>query len=228
MFPEVENFLGVEDEDGVIGVFESGDENSGNFLISHFISTSLKRKSKVAFLALEQTLGHYHAIGLKSGLNLIKSQSENFVVIEALKEFDEIYASKGDFAEDVLKKTLSALDAFGKDEDKVLIVDRISLMTSYGLNLRDSIRFVRNLINEAVERDFKVTALTRLDPDNEEFNSFFAHYCDLRIQVEPLKTGRSNLVNGNVAIKRKRKKAHFKIEDKTVRIIPIGASKAVL
>ena len=47
-------------------------------------------------IAFEHTLGHYHAVSLKTGENLLKrKESGEVVFFEALKSIGEGYAGKG-------------------------------------------------------------------------------------------------------------------------------------
>ena len=72
-------------------------DTSGGFLLHHFIADSVKSDSDLVVVGLDQTLGHYHGVGLKLGVDLIKRQKlGRLVFVDLLKTVSGAYASPSD------------------------------------------------------------------------------------------------------------------------------------
>ena len=99
MFSEVHSALKL-DQHPVAGklvnlVEEKGD--LGGFLIHHFVADAVKSEGNVVLVGLEQTLGHYHSVGIKLGVDIIKKQKAGtFVFVDLLKSVCDTYASRCD------------------------------------------------------------------------------------------------------------------------------------
>ena len=97
MFPELHAVLKLDQKDlhgTYVNVLEEA-EQSGSFLVHHFLSHSLKSGKSIVFLGLEHSLGHYHAVGMKLGNNLQKAKEAGQIAfIEGLKLTSEAYGKK--------------------------------------------------------------------------------------------------------------------------------------
>ena len=99
MFLEVHSALKL-DQHPVAGklvnlVEEEGD--LGGFLVHHFVSDAVKSNATVVLVGMDQTLGHYHGVGLKLGVDIIKRQKVGcFVFVDLLKAVSDAYTSSSD------------------------------------------------------------------------------------------------------------------------------------
>lgn len=226
MFPDVSQFLNVDpDSHRLISINENVEKN---FLIHHFTSETLKKnEERVVFLALEQTFGHYNAVGLKLGVNLQKLRDSRLIFIEGLKIFLESYSSDSverGFADEMFQRIQDAVGNKLKGSKVVLIVDKLSLLLSMGLTQAACSKFFRRITNFCLDNGVRLIVST--SSGNDELRSQIDYLAHLTIHLEPLATGSSYHVHGNIRVEDK--VAHFKIEDKNVRIFALGESKAVL
>ena len=219
----------------------------GEFLIHHFLSLAIKSSHSVIFVGLEQTLGHFHGVGLKFGINLMKSQAEGKVVfLEALKDLCNDYASgeKGSKYElssslSLEKVALNINEICQKTEGRItIIVDNLSVCQYIGVSAKHVLDFIRYL-HSLRDRDQRISTVirqseTESDPSDPIYvtANYAALSSDLSLQVWPLKTGHSESITGNLSYEwntnGKTGVVQFRLEDKAVRIFALGASDAVL
>jgi KaiC/GvpD/RAD55 family RecA-like ATPase len=229
----------VEEEDGL-----------GSFLVHHFLSSSLESQKKVLFLGLEQSLGHYHAVGLKSGINLLKlKESGQLVFLEGLKSIADAYDqttndSSFNFANGLgvgqLQQHLQReLERLSKDSRVTVIVDKVSLLLSLGVSADAAIAFARTLQRVTSEAGADCVLLGRRDPDDTDeglnrLTSYLARTSDLSVICWPLEYGKSSSVTGNLRFEWingddiESGRYQFRVEEKDVKVFALGASRAVL
>ena len=88
MFPELNNFLGVNEADLLNGKLAVITERGANasFIVHHMLSTYLKNGHKVCLVALAQSFNHFSTVSNKCGTNLSKMRDDgNLIFIEGLK-----------------------------------------------------------------------------------------------------------------------------------------------
>lgn len=256
MFPDVHSVLKLDQRDlrGVtVNILEER-EQSGSFLIHHFLSHGLKSGKNVLFLGLEQSFGHYHVAGMKLGNNLQKARESGQVVfIEGLKMIGEAYSKEkaedgqefnflsSDVEEPLknlfirVRKDAEALLNRGSNKELLIIVDKLSILGTLGLSPFDLAVFAKYLHQLTVNLSANLVTLTRADPEDEsskELTIYLLENFDLSIWTWPLKTGKSSLVSGNIKfqwlVMCEEGRYQYSVDDKSVKVFALGASNAVL
>ena len=121
-----------------------------------------------------------------------------------------------------------------------IIVDKLSVLLSLGVPADAVVVFARYLqsLAEKTGDRFDVVLLTRRDPDDVDgalnrVSSCLTRSSDLTIRCWPLGSGKSGSVTGNLSFEYsgggcETGRFQFSVEDKTVRVFALGASKDVL
>ena len=253
MFPEVHSVLKL-DQKGLRGFFVNileESEQCGSFLIHHFLSHGLKSGKSVLFLGLEQSLGHYHAVGMKLGVNVQKAkESGQLIFFEGLKMIGEAYGGQDSAfnfisgpCQDPLKRLcLEIRDHVQKHsqdhpgKEMMIILDKLSLFQTLGVSVHDIAIFTKYLHQIASASSGTLGTLVRKDPEDdvssEELTNYLLENSDLSIWTWPLRTGKSSSVSGNLEFqwldRSESGRYQFSVEDKNVRVFALGASNAVL
>jgi len=98
MFPEVNSALKLDQHPVAgkrINIVEE-DVDLGGFLIHHFVSGAVQSDSDILLIGIDQTLGHYHGVGLKLGVDLIKRQKAgHFIFLDLLKDVSGLCGHSG-------------------------------------------------------------------------------------------------------------------------------------
>ena len=245
------------DGSSALVAIEEEEDQLGAFLVHHFLVTSIKNRRKVVFIGLEQSLGHYSAVALKNGINLHKFRDTGqLVFIEGLKNYADAYlgdAGDGfDFIakprdRQVLKQLYKRVEqevnrlntAASACASTTVIVDKLSVLLSLGVPSNDVVIFARYLQSMVQKsQGCEVVLLTRRDPDDvdEALNSvsaYLARSSDLVVRCWPLCSGKSSSVTGNLCFEWsdgacETGRFQFRLEEKTVRVFALGASRDVL
>ena len=245
------------DRSSAVVAIEEEEDQLGAFLVHHFLGTSIKNRRKVVFVGLEQSLGHYSAVALKNGINLHKFRDTGqLVFIEGLKNYADAYlgdAGDGfDFVarprdREVLKQLYKRVEqevnkAGPGCASTTVIVDKLSVLLSLGVPANDVVIFARYLQSMVQKRQkgCEVVLLPRRDPDDvdEALNSVSAYLTrssDLVVRCWPLCSGKSSSVTGNLCFEWSAGGAcgetgrfQFRVDEKTVRVFALGASRDVL
>ena len=121
-----------------------------------------------------------------------------------------------------------------------IIVDKLSVLLSLGVPADAVVVFARYLQSLAEKTGDRcdVVLLTRRDPDDVDgalnrVSSCLTRSSDLTIRCWPLGSGKSGSVTGNLSFEYsgggcETGRFQFSVEDKTVRVFALGASKDVL
>ena len=254
MFLEVHSALRLESLDqrvdagnSLVSIVEEEDQ-LGAFLIHHFLGASLKSKRKVIFVGLEQSLGHYQAVAVKNGVNLHKARDEGqLVFLEGVKSYADAYLHQNvrvgfDFVarpreRDVMRTLFKQIEKEVSDGATV-IVDKLSVLLSVCVPADSVIVFARYLHSLAARARCDVVILSRRDPDEVDgplnrLASSLSRSSDLAIRCWPLSSGKSGSVTGNLSFEYSDGgcdvgRFQFGVEDKTVRVFALGASRDVL
>lgn len=253
MFPEVQGSLRLDKNNlagKTVAIFESEDR-LGAFLVHHFLQNALGSKSPVIFVGVEQSLGHYHAVGMKTGCNLIKARdSGQLHFVELLKNLGQTYGSDEDLETpnsfwhpngkpnlvNIYKHVEDTLKGLpDNSQPPTVIIDKLSLFLAMGATPQALIIFFTHLRHLILAQGGTLILLGRRDPDHahqETLSHFIEFRSDLVIQIWPLSTGKSPNVTGNLDYSWNfmgdQGRYQFYLDDKTVRVFALGTSKAVL
>ena len=166
MFLEVHSALRLEsldqrtDGSSCLVAIEEAEDQLGAFLVHHFLGSSIKKRRKVIFLGMEQSLGHYQSVAAKNGVNLHKARDTGqLVFLEGVKNFADAYVNNQaninfDFMarpreRDVMRTLFKQIEvelikATGADCDgATVIVDKLSVLLSLGVPAHAVIVFAR-------------------------------------------------------------------------------------
>ncbi len=247
MFPDFHAKMRLEGNHGAlfVNILEESDQ-CGAFLIHHFLSHSLKEDKSVVFVGVEQSVGHYHAVGLKFGNNLAKARDKGQICfIEHSKESGQAYLEGRTIDRreltDRIRREVEAVRDLRPTRPVVVMVDKLSLLASGGgMAALDTIALARDLqrLLRPEDSDCLVTLCRCRCPDDtvDALPHYLSHSSDLNVRVWPLLTGRSASVTGNLELEwpcrreegRAKERLQFKLEERNIKTFAIGASDAVL
>ena len=247
MFPELHAALKLDQRsitEKRINIVEE-ECGCGTFLLHHFISQGSKNGNLI-LVGLDQTLGHYHGVGLKLGSDLLKLQkSGRFVFIDLLKEVQSNYLKEEKF---FLKSTLDLIKTKAEEMQKPMVIfDKLSLLLSLGYGVSDVqkfLQFIQIIVGDAggtlvtvfngySSRDLekRYGGEVELDYEDDAIVAFLDHTSHLTIVSWPLLTGHSEDVAGNFMfgwVDGESGRYQYNIEEKSVNVFALGASSAVL
>ena len=242
MFPQVETSLRLDKrplEGAHVAIVEE-ESHLGSVLVHHFLSKEIKAGNSVVFLGLEQSIGHYHAVGMKSGVNLLKSrESGQIIFVEALKQLSDAYIDGFDTLLDRIAgevfEALTDIVAKRPGIKVTVIIDKLTLLLSLGFSTRDVFVFVRKLALKLGEVGGNLVTLCHRTEDKEDCNKLanvVGEDADLSVVVWPLTSGKSSSVTGNMRFywkgSRESGRYQFRTEEKDVKVFALGMSSAVL
>ena len=163
MFPEINTALRLDkysSENKRINIVQDPTSDA-SFLLHHFASTAVKANANILIIALEQTIGHFHGVGMKLGYDTLKLQKKGqLVFFDALKNVHESYLTESttnsdsndifDFQsnlEDASTRLSRTIEIKLKEFDDhsrplYVIIDKLSLLLSIGVKISKVIRFI--------------------------------------------------------------------------------------
>lgn len=222
-----------------------------DFVVHHFLSVYVKRGYNVCLVTVAHTLRHYACIQLKLGNNFTPATGK-VEIVECLKLFTgdvSLTSSESVFSFlttgnmsgllTTLRTMYNGLE--NKTVPTLLIIDDLSLFHSLGAEIGSLSNFIHGLIQMTTQ--WPRTTLLNLLHCDLGFSSndmvalwrAISHVSDLLVDVRALKTGYCADVDGQITItwaskvrKPERKSFHFKLSERTVSLIPMGLSSAVL
>lgn len=218
-----------------------GSTDKSCFILHHFISKGVKTGQKVFILGLEQSFGHYHSVGLKLGLNLLKQrEAKELIFYEGLKKIVSLCECDGPRQLSGDPSGVNSLQAVYSDilsamaDSKVMVVDNLSVLTCLGHTTQAIFAFIyklrQSLITRGCQLILRLSSLTS-DPASVFLSRLADLRCELSITVEGLATGQSRDVTGGLVVRADQgegRKYQFLLEDRGVRIFAPGTSAAVL
>ena len=174
MFNEIHSALRLDKhscENKRINIVQ-GLSSDASFLLHHFTSVAVKSNANILLVALDQTIGHFHGIGMKLGYDLFKLQKKGqFVFIDGLKNAHNSYLSESslkvatndlfDFHSN-LESSLKHL--YENIEQKItefennsrpsyVIIDKLSTLLSIGIATSKIIPFILKIQQIVQERN---------------------------------------------------------------------------
>ncbi|KAI8998159.1 hypothetical protein BC832DRAFT_595214 [Gaertneriomyces semiglobifer] len=248
MFPAVDAALDWKTPESTCGRFALvTDElqSDGTFILQHFISRHLRspdQRCKVVLLGLAQTLANYIAIGKKLGLNLpASSQNGRFQFIDGSSNLQEFAASPTAALKSLLVNLSSAVRP--QETRPCVVIDDLSVLLYSGVPLNDIITFVATLRSQIEKEDGFLAVLVHADPSGNEdveqrvLNTTLMHMTDYILHVQPLKSGVTQGVDGQLTLARgplldvaefRSTLLHYKIGETGVQFYQRGLSGGVL
>jgi KaiC/GvpD/RAD55 family RecA-like ATPase len=165
MFPEIHSALRLDKysvENKRINIVQEPSTDA-SFLLHHFTSVASKSNCNILIIAFEQTIGHFHGVGMKLGYDLLKLQKKGQVIFfDALKNAHNSYISDSncsdtenifDFHSDLATTLIRLLNVIeqkitqfeNKARPLVVIIDKLSLLLSLGAKLSNVVNFLIHL-----------------------------------------------------------------------------------
>ena len=174
MFNEIHSALRLDKyscENKRINIVQ-GLSSDASFLLHHFTSAAIKSNANVLLVAFEQTIGHFHGVGMKLGYDLFKLQKKGqFLFVDGLSNVHHSYAKEPncemgkndifDFhsnLESALNNLLTIVELkISEFEDNsrplYVIVDKLSIFLSIGITTSKIIPFIVTLQHIVEERN---------------------------------------------------------------------------
>ncbi|XP_040580045.1 elongator complex protein 6 isoform X2 [Lepeophtheirus salmonis] len=216
----------------VVVLEESGADAS--FVIHHLLSMVSKQSDLSAVLvSLKQTKGHYQAVSLRIGGNLMK-HCEKIRVVEVLKHVHQFYLgveSEGNELNFIKSGNLSGLYERIEKESQpscLILIDKLAILQDLGVSKGEIITFFNKLRELAKKLSGTLVIITSEDSG---VGKFMGHCSDYILKVSPLETGYSSSVTGNLRFrwgKYEQDKIQYLRRDKFVQVFALGSSSAVL
>ena len=172
MFPEINSALRLDkysSENKRINIVQDPTSDA-SFLLHHFTSVAVKANANILIIALEQTIGHFHGVGVKLGYDILKLQKKGqLIFFDALKDVHQSYLIEPtlnsnynnifDFQSNLedasarLARTVEMKISEFEDTSRPLyvIIDKLSLLLSIGVKASKVIPFivrVQHLVQE--------------------------------------------------------------------------------
>ncbi|CAB4055310.1 unnamed protein product [Lepeophtheirus salmonis] len=197
----------------VVVLEESGADAS--FVIHHLLSMVSKQSDLSAVLvSLKQTKGHYQAVSLRIGGNLMKHLE-----------------SEGNELNFIKSGNLSGLYERIEKESQpscLILIDKLAILQDLGVSKGEIITFFNKLRELAKKLSGTLVIITSEDSG---VGKFMGHCSDYILKVSPLETGYSSSVTGNLRFrwgKYEQDKIQYLRRDKFVQVFALGSSSAVL
>jgi len=202
----------------------------------HFIGYGIKNNRKVVVLGLDQSFGHYHSVGLKLGLNLMKARDTgsfhhidgSIKILNACLAIDPCLRS-----ESGLQFLLYEV-AQNLSEGVVLVLDNLTILTYLGFSIREINLFIQKLLLKIKDLG-GLLVCTFSTNSSVELVNYLTRLADIAVVLEDLKTGKSRDVSGHMTVKSRLQNGghhctdyQFRLEDRNVKIFAPGTSAAVL
>ena len=225
------------------------------FLIHHLMAFHLKKKHKVILVSFLNTVHHYSCIASKLGINLTSSLSEsNLTFIDCFSRSSDGSVSCSIIGEDnlcslaslstCLREFIDKHQQDHKDTPLTILIDDLSTPVLLGvapIQVLDFVFSTRGLLQTKLctESSLCVLATSSGDVDSSEFRlvSHLRNESDVILTVQGLTSGFSKEVHGKlVALSNRdppmvypyREEWHFKLEDRGVKLFPIGTAPGIL
>lgn len=237
---------------------------NANFLVNAILSQALKKlDATVCFVLCHNTFGHYHNIGMRLGYNLLDLKEKGQVtIVEPMKIIfnniadtckDSINQMKTmipdvtsmkhiDIAHQLFVHVKEKYDEAAKtNKSVVLIIDDLSHLFDLGLDVRDTMYFIRYLRSFISTYPLSQLCILihvhqkNLLTSNTDIVNVLKHAAHLYITTQSFKTGHSSDASGKLIVRWKtdsiRSKYHwaekttylFKLLDWQVKICTPGA-----
>lgn len=252
MFLELNSFLDFDSPglpNGFVFV-SSNDLPDHGFVLNHLLMLYLKTGRKVFQVNFVNQEAFYSSTCQRLGIRL-KAYAEkkayfNFDCLRLLKDYisgSTLDAShpfafiRGARDKRQLKsmgyKILSCAREFLGDEwekSQVLVMlDDLTSLQTMGVPNGELLKFLHLLRSQLCGRLVVGGKWTQGDTECHQLCCYLSHLADVNIHIQGLPTGYSQDINGQISVthkdsrkQEKRKKMHFRLEDKGVKLFPIG------
>lgn len=225
------------------------------FLIHHITTFHLKKQHRVILVSFLNTFHHYTCIALKLGMNLASSLSEgNLVFIDCFSRSSEGSVTCPIIGEDnlcslanlsiCLQEFIEKHQQVHKDTPLTILIDDLSTPVLLGvapIQVLDFVFSIRALLQAklCVESSLCVLATSSGDIDGTEFRlvNHLSNESDVILTVQGLSSGFSKEVHGKLValsirpppvVTPYKEEWHFKLEDRGVKLFPIGTAPGIL
>ena len=201
---------------------------------------SLKSNTRVCFVALEQSFFHYFNISRKlvsnenvyiektyfhKGVNLSSEQNRNTLhfINGQIEPYVWTTSHENRDNEFNLRQLYKQVDQFaGSSEQPIMIiVDCIDILLYY-FTISQVIDFITYCIN------LSSSCIALIHKENESIIDYFTHQSNNIVTINPLDTGYSKEISGQITNQRKIKgkttkttKWHYKLSENSVKTIPV-------
>ena len=166
MFPEINSALRLDKhsiENKRINIVQAP-STDGSFFLHHFISLAAKSNYNILIIAFEQTIGHFHGVGMKLGYDLLKLQKKGQAIFyDVLKNSHMSYmcdANHSEIADSIfdfdtnLTRAIPRLSSAIKQKmnefkdqsiPSFVFIDKLSVLLSLNVKLSSVISFIIDL-----------------------------------------------------------------------------------
>ncbi|KAI9287267.1 hypothetical protein BC943DRAFT_208035 [Umbelopsis sp. AD052] len=196
-------------------------KSNGNFLLHHFIVNHLRANQPVIVIGLSQIFNHYFLIGRKLGINLqTLKQNQQFVFIDGLTHLTS-YTQKAPFPSVTTPTTPNAVlngtnvqEFYNAIRERVeasgpnplVIIDDANVLLWAGFSHNDVLSLLHNIrvLIESVQGTLVTVVHAdeegNYDDESDSFVRTMLSRADIVLMVEPLQSGQSRDVHGQLSI----------------------------
>lgn len=192
---DINNVLEFDKQNSLFTLVESNTD--GSFLVHFFISNCIKQTSAKTFLiTLSQTFSHYKSVQTKLGnLSILNNliTNEKFFSYDLMNKINE--NSSTNFFDDVLSKIQTSIQK-SSNEKFYVIIDDLSVAQLTGFADNKLLKFITQL--QSLSDELHLIVYSQSFYSNKYFINDLVHMSDLYFKVEPLSTGFSKDIQGQV------------------------------
>ena len=186
-----------------------------SFIVSHFLTYTLKQEISVCFVNMLHTMNHYKNVSMKLGLNLQQYQDSTLLHINGMDYINRKLCNntegneKSNNLNDFFDTISNAIKTF--NNKYLILVDDISVFLHMGIPYSEVTKLIHYLKQECFKKGkfqgclVMKTHLTQSIHSNDDTEIDLLHLnllkdCDVNIQCEGLETGHCKEIQGQVSI----------------------------
>uniref|UniRef100_A0A2R5LH31 Elongator complex protein 6 n=1 Tax=Ornithodoros turicata TaxID=34597 RepID=A0A2R5LH31_9ACAR len=253
MFLELNSFLDFDDAPSASRLIfvSSSDVPDHGFVLNHLLMLYLKTGRRVFQINFVNQETFYSNTCQRLGIRLTQYKEKkayfNFDCMRLLKQyisdcgentthpFDFVCQKEGERNLEGLSSEIvkTVLDFQGQNpSDVLLVIDDLTILQTLGVPNSDMIRFLHLLRTRSNARIVVGAKWLEDDHSSSQLCCYLAHLANMCIRVQGLPTGYSSDIHGQISVMHrnekmveKSKKMHFRLEEKGVKLFPVGLHK---
>nr|CAD7572761.1 unnamed protein product [Timema californicum] len=136
--------IDLDDISGKLVAIAEHHGSDANFVLSCLIAERIQKKSGICLLALHNTFGHYHNVGMKLGYNLQKLKEKKSVqTIELLKLVSNIHNDSRELKDERFDILAEDKEDITTNKSVCLVIDDISDLLTWGIPVKEVCSFLQ-------------------------------------------------------------------------------------
>lgn len=229
----------------------SSDMPDHGFVLNHLLMLCLKTGRRVFQISFVNQEAFYsntcQRLGIRLAMYRDKNAYFNFNCMRLLKQYisEEQASTTHPFAfisqledsqklENLSSEIISSIANFAEQDssEMLIMIDDLATLQTLGVSTSEILKFVQLLRTRFNARIVVGVKWLEDDPTNNQLCCYLAHLANMRIRVQELSTGYSADIHGQISVVHRNrnmletcKKMHFRLEEKGVKLFPVGLHK---